>query len=165
MVVYMKQNKIAVVHMKGMLSVWIIYLLKKKSMTGYQILHEISQITGDTWHPTTGSVYPALHKMKKNGIITAKKVGTRGKIVYTLTPHGKEIYENMRKHVATIMGNTKFLRVFDSLLWPDETEEFRNEVESIYTALIDVRNNIKKSDYKRIAAKLSSIRRQIEKMK
>jgi DNA-binding PadR family transcriptional regulator len=153
------------VHMKGMLNIWIVYLLKKHPLTGYQILQEIVQFTGDTWHPTTGSVYPALHKLKKMGMISSKKEGARGKIEYSLTQKGGDMYEEMRGHVKKTMGNSKFRRVFESLVWPNEPEEIRSETEAIYIALVELRNNLKKADHKSTLEKLRRIRKQIEELK
>lgn len=160
----MKQSRIAGVYMKGMLSVWIIYLLKKKPMTGYDMLNEIASITGDTWHPTTGSLYPALHKMKRSGFVLSKKTGNRGKIKYTLTKDGEKIYSDMKEHVSEVMNNRKFMRVFASILWPDEPESFRDEIEAVQTALIKKRYSAAKKDYKSAAKKLRRIREELEKI-
>ncbi len=152
-------NKFNEPSMKGMLGFWILYLLKKRQMAGYEILQEISQITGDTWQPTTGSVYPALHKLKKNGIIAARKEGSRGKIEYKLTKKGIELYDGMRKQVMNVMQNAKFRRVFESLAWPDEPEELRNEIDALYTSLMKMRNNTK--NYAALSRKIRRIREEI----
>ncbi|MBI3190873.1 PadR family transcriptional regulator [archaeon] len=159
---YKKSASIHEPSIKGMLVFWIIYLLKKKPMSGYEILQSIKEFTGDTWNPTTGSIYPALHRLKKDGLIEAKKAGKRGKIVYLLTDSGKKNYDQMRSGAKSMMTNMKFRRVFESLVWPNEAEDVRGSVESIYMALIKVRNRAKPSDYKKIIAKLNVIAKEIE---
>ena len=64
-------------------------LLKEISMnesTGYQLIKKVADITGSK--PSTGSIYPILKRMEKDGWISGRKKA--GKTVYKITKSGLE---------------------------------------------------------------------------
>lgn len=141
--------------MRGLLNIWIISLLSKKPMNGYEMLKEIEGIT--EWKPTTGSLYPALHKLKKKGVIAAEKRGERRQVVYSLTQKGEQTVSDMRNHILRHIENPKFFRMFESLVWGDEPECLRIEVENMRLAMIGLRKNVKKKDAESVAKRLRKI--------
>ncbi|MEF8780135.1 MAG: PadR family transcriptional regulator [Haloferacaceae archaeon] len=52
---------------KGLISYLVLELLEEKPRYGYEILKEISEISGDHWEPSYGSVYPILYKFEEEG--------------------------------------------------------------------------------------------------
>ncbi len=156
-------KKIGSPGMRGLLNLWIISLLSRNNeMNGYEISKEISEITQSHWKPATGSLYPALHKLKKSGIIKEMKKGKRGQVVYTLTPHGKSLVGKIRKNALMHMRSPKFRCMLDSLIWPDEPEEIRDEVERLYQKMIDIRSSASRKNSKKILKKLRNINSTLE---
>jgi DNA-binding PadR family transcriptional regulator len=74
---------------------FILRVLCCRSLHGYEIAKEVSEITGGCCAPTEGSLYPVLHEFEKSGLTTSTvlTVGNRERRVYTLTEKGKEAYE------------------------------------------------------------------------
>ncbi len=148
--------------MRGMLNFWIISLLNKKQMNGYEISKEINEITGSYWKPTTGSLYPALHKLKKNGIIKEIRKGKRKQIVYTLTPYGKSLVKKIKEKMMIHMRSPKFRRVFDSLLWPDESKEITDEIDKMHQYIIELRSSTSRKNSRKFYNVLKEINSALE---
>lgn len=76
---------------------------------GIPIREEVSQATGHTW--SIGAVYAPLHRLEKKGYVTSRKGqstrerGGRSKVIYELTPQGKQALLKIRQvHDALWMG-------------------------------------------------------------
>jgi len=52
---------------KGLISYLALELLEEKPRYGYEILKEISDISGGHWEPSYGSVYPILYNFEDEG--------------------------------------------------------------------------------------------------
>ena len=92
------------------LSVYIIALLHKKDMHGYEIMKSIetqTKIFGmSEMKVSYGQLYPLLHKMEKVKIIKGKKVGKRK--VYSLTKDGKQAYKEAKELSLFMMEIQKY---------------------------------------------------------
>ena len=135
------QAELGLSGIKGMLNIWILSLLSKKPMNGYEMLKEIGDAMKHHWEPTSGALYPALHKLQKKGLIIPSKAGSRHKIVYHMTPRGKELVVELRKKITDIHGQHKFRHMFETLIWPNESEAFRQEINDLTESLIVLRNS------------------------
>jgi PadR family transcriptional regulator, regulatory protein PadR len=71
--------------MRGLLSFQILWLLSRKKMHGEEIAEEIEKRRGEK--PKPGTIYPALHELRENGLIRGNKNGRV--IVYVLTDRGR----------------------------------------------------------------------------
>ena len=85
--VVMKGFKIKELVPRGFLYPHILMILKKKPMNGYLLIRKIKEITG-FWIPSTGSIYPALDYLKRNGFIKIMKK-TKKSTIYMLSEKGK----------------------------------------------------------------------------
>ena len=56
---------------KGSTAVLILSLLAEKPMYGYQIAKELAARSGGVFEFKEGTLYPALHRMEKNGLLTS----------------------------------------------------------------------------------------------
>jgi PadR family transcriptional regulator PadR len=78
--------------LQGTLDLLILKTLSWGSTHGYGIARWIQQVTGDILHVEEGSLYPALHRLEKRGLIDAEwgvsKNNRRAKY-YRLTPRGQ----------------------------------------------------------------------------
>lgn len=62
-------------------------LLAERPMHGYEMLDELDGRTGGLWRPSPGSLYPALHLLKDQGLVRA--VNADGRRRYELTEAGR----------------------------------------------------------------------------
>ena len=79
--------------LKGTLSTIILRLLsQKEKMYGYEITQRVKILSEGKIEFKEGSLYPALHKLKDDGLINTEKemVNNRVRKYYYLTAKGKE---------------------------------------------------------------------------
>jgi DNA-binding PadR family transcriptional regulator len=75
---------------RGFLRIYILYQLSKKPMSGYDLISELSSLTGGTWQPGSGSIYPILEDLRRLELIEPVSKGKRSKLVYSLTKKGSK---------------------------------------------------------------------------
>ena len=78
--------------LKGSLQTIILKLLQgKEKMYGYEITQKVKEITNGEIKLTEGSMYPALHKLEAEGLLSthSELVDSRMRKYYSLTPAGK----------------------------------------------------------------------------
>ncbi len=65
-------------------------------MSGYDIRRNLRISLDSLWTASYGQIYPALHKLKEDGLITARSapVGQRDRIVYELTDAGRQEFHD-----------------------------------------------------------------------
>lgn len=76
---------------KGTLKPIILKLLQEQGrMYGYEITQKVKDITNGKIEITEGALYPTLHKLEAEGIVTTEKefIGKRVRKYYTLTTSG-----------------------------------------------------------------------------
>jgi len=134
---FRKKSKI-----KGMLTSWIVFLLRKKPMNGYELMKEIESHT-KCWKPTTGAIYPTLYKLKSMKLIKIEKIGNRDQKVYTLTNSGKSLAKQIMENVRKRIRDVKSRRILDSLMWPEEPEEIQEIFETLFITIFDFRSSLK----------------------
>ena len=95
--------------LKGTLEVIVLQVLAEQGkMYGYELSQMVKEKTEGKIHLKDGSLYPALHKMTKDGILTFEEVniGKRVRKYYKLTPKGETQKESllaeMRDFIKTI---------------------------------------------------------------
>ncbi|BCY09679.1 PadR family transcriptional regulator [Actinoplanes sp. L3-i22] len=66
----------------------ILVMLSERPMHGYEIMRELAERSAGTWHPGSGSVYPTLERLRRDGCVVADEVRRR-RIRYTLTEAGE----------------------------------------------------------------------------
>jgi transcriptional regulator len=78
--------------LKGTLSLLILSLLSRKAMYGYEIAATVHRDTEGTFTWREGSLYPSLHKLQADGLISGeweeKETGRRRRY-YRLTAKGR----------------------------------------------------------------------------
>jgi len=95
--------------LKGTLEVIVLKLLSENDkMYGYELSLRVKEETDGKIHLKDGSLYPALHKLTKDGLLTYEQVniGKRVRKYYKLTTKGEEkkvaLLEEMRDFIETI---------------------------------------------------------------
>ncbi|MCP4716711.1 MAG: PadR family transcriptional regulator [Deltaproteobacteria bacterium] len=86
---------------RGMLPMYLLSLLQEKSLHGTEIMQAIAAMSGGTWKPSPGSVYPLLKKLEEDGFIqgewkSGRAAATR---VYTITDEGRKGLPEIRRRI------------------------------------------------------------------
>lgn len=73
---------------------FILCVLHRKPMHGYEITRAVEQTTNGCCSPTEGTIYPVLREFEEGGYLTAESelVSGRERKVYTLTDKGREAF-------------------------------------------------------------------------
>ena len=95
--------------LKGTLEVIVLKLLSEHGkMYGYELSQKVKEGTDGKIHLKDGSLYPALHKLTKDGILTFEEVniGKRVRKYYKLTTKGEAqketLLSEMRDFIKTM---------------------------------------------------------------
>ncbi len=88
---------------------FILHVLNKEQLHGYEIAKRVSGITSGCCAPTEGSLYPVLREFVDNGLVNveAQIVSGRERKVYTITEEGRQAY---------LVGSQAWAEVSDYIL-------------------------------------------------
>ena len=78
--------------LSGNTTMLVLRLLEAKDMYGYQIIEELSQKSQDIFKLKTGTLYPILHGLENDGMVTSYDDNTGGQRIrkyYRLTAKGR----------------------------------------------------------------------------
>lgn len=96
-----QQEKEAVgqVFTKGLLPLYVMYILSLGATNGNDIAHKIEDRTEGLWLPSTGGIYPILKKMEKDKLVSGEWDDPKRKIqkIYSLTEAGYIELENKKR--------------------------------------------------------------------
>lgn len=98
--------------LKGSLQTIILKLLhENEKMYGYEITRKVKEITRGEISLTEGALYPSLHKMEAEGILstTTEMVDNRVRKYYFLTPQGHEQVENKVSEAKSFIESLELL--------------------------------------------------------
>lgn len=101
---------------KGTLKTIILKLLKEnKRMYGYEITQKVKDLTGNKIQLTEGALYPSLHALEAEGILTTETefIGKRVRKYYALSEEGKKRSEEKINEFADFMNTMKVLLNID----------------------------------------------------
>lgn len=79
---------------KGTLRIIVLKLLaENKRMYGYEITQRVKELTEAEIVLTFGALYPTLHKLEAEGLLTTKTIIVEGRArkYYSLTSHGNTL--------------------------------------------------------------------------
>jgi len=91
---------------KGTLKTIILKLLAdNKKMYGYEITQKVKELTADRIQITEGSLYPTLHALEADNLVTTETeyIGKRIRKYYSLSPTGKTQAREKVKELANFM--------------------------------------------------------------
>ena len=98
--------------LKGTIEIIILKLLSEnKKMYGYEITQRVKELTLDKIQITEGALYPTLHALEADGLVTTETefIGKRVRKYYTLSPSGKNKTKEKVSELADFMETMKFL--------------------------------------------------------
>jgi len=82
--------------LQGMLDLLILRVLRHGSLNGWDIMQRIQLVSGDVLRVIPGSLYPALHRLEANGLVTAEwgaSDNNRRAKFYKLTAAGRKQFD------------------------------------------------------------------------
>ena len=94
--------------LKGSLSVIILKLLEdRQRMYGYEITQQVKALTAGEMLITEGALYPALHKLEAEGLLTTETevVDGRARKYYSLTKDGQQQTVSRVSELRTFIEN------------------------------------------------------------
>ncbi len=76
--------------LNGVPELLILSLISRRAMYGYEIVQAIRQVTDGALEFGEGCIYPILHRLESDGLLSGKRetVGGRSRVVYRLTAKG-----------------------------------------------------------------------------
>jgi PadR family transcriptional regulator, regulatory protein PadR len=98
--------------LNGVPELLLLRLLARQPMHGYELVQAIKLATGGALAFGEGSIYPALHRLEADGVITGRRESANGRsrVVYRLTPAGEkrlaaatERWEQVSAAVAAVL--------------------------------------------------------------
>lgn len=91
---------------KGTLGLLILRTLELEPRHGVAIADRIEQITKGTFTVKAGSLFPALHRLEREGFISGEWSVTAGKRIksYRLTPAGRQQLAAEKKQWARVVS-------------------------------------------------------------
>lgn len=97
---------------KGTLKTIVLKLLSENNqMYGYEITQKVKELTGNKIQITEGALYPTLHALENDGVVTTEvvNIGKRVRKYYKLTPQGKNNAMEKVNEFADFIQTMKFL--------------------------------------------------------
>lgn len=94
-----EKEAVGQVFTKGLLPLYVLYILSLEPTNGNDISRKIGEKTNGLWIPSTGGIYPILKKLEKNNLVTGKWDNPQKRIqkIYTLTEAGLLEYKNKKE--------------------------------------------------------------------
>ena len=94
-----EKEAVCQVFTKGLLPIYVLYILKSGPTNGNEISTKVSQKTNGLWTPSTGGIYPLLKKLEKEGLVIGKWDDPKKKFqkLYSLTPLGEVEFNNRKE--------------------------------------------------------------------
>lgn len=97
---------------KGTMKTIVLKLLAdNKKMYGYEITQRVKQMTMDKIQITEGALYPTLHALESEGLVTTEieYIGKRVRKYYSLSPSGKARTKEKVMELADFMDTMRIL--------------------------------------------------------
>ena len=105
--------------LKGTLTAIILKLLAEHDrMYGYQIAQKVKELSDNKILIKEGSLYPALHKLRKEGLVSIETVniGKRIRRYYSLTPKGEKAKTDKISEIEDFIATIKNVLSFRPII-------------------------------------------------
>jgi DNA-binding PadR family transcriptional regulator len=116
-----EKDSVGQVFTKGLLPIYVLYILSVAPTNGNDISHKIGEHTKGLWVPSTGGIYPLLKKYEKEGLIVGNWSDPEKKIqrIYTLTEEGLVEFEKRKDLLKPkIEESLEVFKLISSDLYP-----------------------------------------------
>ena len=94
-----EKEAVGQVFTKGLLPLYVLFILSLGETNGNDISHKIGVRTNGFWVPSTGGIYPLLKKLEKEKLVVGEwNDSKKAQKIYKITDEGKQELEN-KKHL------------------------------------------------------------------
>lgn len=93
-----EKEAVGQVFTKGLLPLYVLYILSLGPTNGNDISHKIGEKTRGLWVPSTGGIYPILKKLERDSLVVGEWDNPKKRIqrIYTLTDAGINEFEDKK---------------------------------------------------------------------
>lgn len=92
-----EKEAVGQVFTKGLLPLYVLYILSLGETNGNDISHKIGERTNGLWVPSTGGIYPLLKRLEKEKFIVGEWSNSKkAQKIYKITEKGKRELENKK---------------------------------------------------------------------
>jgi DNA-binding PadR family transcriptional regulator len=92
-----EKEAVGQVFTKGLLPLYVLYILSLGETNGNDISHKIGVRTNGFWVPSTGGIYPLLKKLEKEKLVVGEwNDSKKAQKIYKITDEGKQELENKK---------------------------------------------------------------------
>lgn len=105
--------------LKGHLDLLLLAILSDGAKHGYAVIDELRRRSDDAFDLPEGTVYPALHRLEKGGLLTSEWTVVQGRRrrTYRLTDQGRGALGEQRQSWQLFTGAVQ--SVLRGVTWPD----------------------------------------------
>jgi len=99
---------------QGTLDLLILRLISREPMHGWGVMQTLKLLSGDVFHVTPGSLFPALQRLEENGWASAEwdtSENNRKAKYYAITKAGRKQLERAEEHWKAV--NMAIIRVLE----------------------------------------------------
>ncbi|WP_426571954.1 PadR family transcriptional regulator [Aquihabitans sp. McL0605] len=106
---------------KGHLDMLLLAILADGARHGYGVIEQLRDRSGAAFDLPEGTVYPALHRLERNGLLSSDwdRSGGRPRRVYRLTPPGQARLRE--QHAAWTELSSAITTILEGTPWPSTT--------------------------------------------
>jgi DNA-binding PadR family transcriptional regulator len=113
----------------GRMKLLVLHLIQQSPKHGYEIIKEISDLVGDGYIPSAGTIYPTLTSLEEMNFITLLDVERKQ---YQITEFGKAYLTEQQDKLTELLEKLRLRREIHS---NDELIEIHRAMENLKTAL------------------------------
>ena len=105
--------------LKGHLDLLLLAIVSEKPSHGYAVIEELRRRSDEAFDLPEGTVYPALHRLERAGLLTSSwsTVGGRRRRVYRISPKGGRALDRRRSEWNEFASAVQRV-VRGGVLWP-----------------------------------------------
>jgi PadR family transcriptional regulator len=91
---------------RGQLDLLLLTVLAQRPAHGYRVIEQLREATGGSFDLPEGTVYPALHRLERDGLLESSwsEGSGRRRRVYAITERGRGALEGKRREWSAFMG-------------------------------------------------------------
>ena len=106
--------------LKGHLDLLLLAVVEDGPLHGYAVIEELKRRTGDALDLPEGTIYPALHRLQKAGLLdsTWEEHGGRRRRVYALTGGGRKAVHEKRLEWQSFAAAVQGVLGAKGAAWP-----------------------------------------------
>ncbi|MDU6283572.1 MAG: PadR family transcriptional regulator, partial [Acinetobacter sp.] len=113
----------------GRMKLLVLHLIQQSPKHGYEIIKEISDLVGDGYTPSAGTIYPTLTSLEEMKLINLLDVERKQ---YQITEFGKAYLTEQQDKLKELLEKLRLRREIHS---NDELIEIHRAMENLKTAL------------------------------